>query len=122
VNKIHQQLVAEEHELAKQGGVPSNISPASFVVSGLAIEDAQYESVSFTNLQVTNKRSQAHSAGREIQPTYMPGLWAHLARTTSKASNNDTSCPELMALHLPSFFDAQVRDTICLSGIPLIED
>jgi hypothetical protein len=52
----------------------------------------------------------------------MPGLQAHLARTTSKASDNDTSCPELMALHLPSFFDAQVRDTICLPGIPLIED
>jgi hypothetical protein len=67
VNKIRQQLAAEEHESAERGGVPSDMSPASFVVSGLAIEDAQYESVSFTNLQVTNKRCQAHCAGRGEQ-------------------------------------------------------
>jgi hypothetical protein len=59
---------------------------------------------------------------REIQLMYMPGLQAHLDRTDSPTSANDTSRPELMAVHLPSFFPAQVREPLCLTGVPQIED
>jgi hypothetical protein len=52
----------------------------------------------------------------------MPGLQVHLDRENLPASDNDTSCPELMALHLPSSFDAPVQGSLCLLGIPQIED
>lgn len=58
----------------------------------------------------------------EIQLTYMPGLQAHLDHMDLPTSANDTACPELMAVHLPSFFQAQVRKALCLTGVPQIKD
>jgi hypothetical protein len=40
----------------------------------------------------------------------------------SPTSANDTSHPELMAVHLPLFFLAQVQGLLCLADVPQIKN
>ncbi|KAF8238243.1 hypothetical protein L208DRAFT_1497755, partial [Tricholoma matsutake] len=114
--------------------VPSDMSPASFVVSGLAIEDMQLSlqvdarKINKTPIQQTSLQEKRTSLLKriqcfwDIQLMYMPELQAHLDHMDLPTSANDTVHPELMAIHLPSFFQAQAQKALCLTGIPQFED
>jgi hypothetical protein len=56
----------------------------------------------------------------ELQPTFMPGLRAHLDSHPSLTCLLDR--PENTTIHLPSSFNSSIRTSICVDGLADIED
>ncbi|KAF8059257.1 hypothetical protein FPV67DRAFT_1395314, partial [Lyophyllum atratum] len=125
VNEIRRQLAEEDHRNVESGGASLDVTPATFIISGLAIADNQ---LSLHPEAAKKNRTPAQEAAlqqkrtsllrkiqkfREVQATYMPGL---------VRSDESGIVPEQMDLQLPSSLDAVGRSRICTSDLPTIED
>ncbi|KAF8058561.1 hypothetical protein FPV67DRAFT_1565454 [Lyophyllum atratum] len=125
VNEIRRQLAEEDHQNVESGGASLDVTPATFIISGLAIADNQ---LSLRPEAAKKNRTPAQEATlqqkrtsllrkiqkfREVQTTYMPGL---------VRAEESGVVPEQIDIQLPSSLDAASRSRICMSDLPKIED
>ncbi|KAJ7917979.1 hypothetical protein B0H13DRAFT_2231340 [Mycena leptocephala] len=119
-------LIAKEEDARAQKGESRTNKPGAFILAAMEIEEEQ-EDVRLeakrrnrTSTQATDlQRKRTLLAGmvkrlRDEQPHFMPGLAAlldgrHVAENSAR--------PEEMQLHLPSAFEKDVRDRICIPGL-----
>ncbi|RDB28096.1 hypothetical protein Hypma_001549 [Hypsizygus marmoreus] len=113
VNNIRKDLAEEEHHNAEWGtSTSTDTSPSVFVISGLAIEDAQLllkteankknqTAAQMASIQECRTHLLRHiQQFQYVQATYMPGLHAYVAEHVP--SPPDLSKLELIPIHLPS--------------------
>ncbi|KAG6913360.1 hypothetical protein DXG01_007396 [Tephrocybe rancida] len=126
----------KEHEHVKCGGVTLDTTPANFVISGLEIEELQY------NIQLEAKKAKTPSQQvslqqrhtsllkkiqkfSESQQVFMPGLPPLLPAQNSLHplfSESDQSLPENIQIQLPSTLTEAEWSKYCSHGITDLQD
>ncbi|KAJ7500477.1 hypothetical protein B0H11DRAFT_1678380, partial [Mycena galericulata] len=133
--EVMQRISEEEHaRVEKNGAAALLVKPASFIIAGIEIQEAQ-EAVRLeakrthkTTIQATAlQRSRTILLGKvsrlhDVQGSYMPGLRQWLAQQDPPLAAGSTAQPETMAIYLPSSLPAAVRETVCVPELAAQED
>ncbi|KAF8137969.1 hypothetical protein K438DRAFT_1638774, partial [Mycena galopus ATCC 62051] len=107
-------LIAQEEHAREETGVSRTNKPASFILAGLEIEEQQC----VANRKRTLLLGQVKRL-RDEQSHFMPGLAALVG---AQFSTENSRRPEEMSLHMPSSFEKDVRDRICITDLPMEEE